>query len=102
MIQNSASVTIAVSVSIGKNRLNAEIAFHIAVKTHGQLKNLFDAAVSSRISHILNHWLCGLMSTTRISYEHMNVVIKGNLSKKYAKCWNHVLPLSHFVCSLFL
>ena len=52
MIQN------AVSVAIGKNRLNAEIAFHIAVKTwFGQLKNLSNAAVSSQIDHILNHWV---------------------------------------------
>jgi len=47
----------AVSVAIGKNRLNAEIAFHIAPKTRfGQLKNLSNAAVSSRIGHILNRW----------------------------------------------
>jgi len=46
----------AVSVAIGKNRLNAEIAFHIALKTRlGQLKNLSNAAISSRIGHILNH-----------------------------------------------
>ena len=46
----------AVSVAIGKNRLNAEIAFYIAPKTRfGQLKNLSNAAVSSRIGHILNH-----------------------------------------------
>jgi len=39
VIQNAVSVTIAVSVAIGKNRLNAEIAFHIAAKMRfGQLK----------------------------------------------------------------
>ena len=38
-----------------QNRSNAEIAFDIAVKTRfGQLKNLFDAAISFRIGHILN------------------------------------------------
>ena len=43
----------AVSVTIRKNRLNAEIAFHIAAKTRfGQLKNLSMATVSSRIDHI--------------------------------------------------
>ena len=47
----------AVSVAIRKNRLNAEIAFHIAVKIRfGQLKNLSKAAVSSRMGHILNHY----------------------------------------------
>jgi len=47
----------AVSVTIGKNRLNVEIAFHIALKTRfGQLKNLSNAAVLSRIGHILIHW----------------------------------------------
>ena len=57
VIQNAVLVVIAVSVAIGKNRLNAEIAFHVAPKTRfGQLKNLSNAAVSSRIGHILNHW----------------------------------------------
>jgi len=47
----------AVSVAIWKNHSNAEIAFHIAVKTRfGQLKNLSDGAVS-RIGIILNSWL---------------------------------------------
>jgi len=47
-----------VLVAIRKNCLNAEIAFHIAAKTRfGQLKNLSNAAVSSRIGHILNPWL---------------------------------------------
>ena len=56
VIKNAVSVTIAVSVAIGKNRLNAEVVFHIALKTRfSQLKNLSDAAVSSRIGHILNH-----------------------------------------------
>ena len=56
VIQNAVSVAIAVSVVIGKNRLNAEITFHIALKTRfGQLKNLSIVAVSSRIGHILNH-----------------------------------------------
>jgi len=56
VIQNAVSVAIAVSVTIEKNRLNAEIAFHITPKTwFGQLKNLSNAAVSSQIGHILNH-----------------------------------------------
>ena len=46
----------ALSVAIRKIRLNAEITFYIAAKTwFGQLKNLSNVAVSSRISHILNH-----------------------------------------------
>jgi len=45
----------AVSFVIGKNRLNAEIPFHIAAKMRfGQLKNLSNVAVLSRIGHILN------------------------------------------------
>ena len=41
-----------------ENRLYVEIAFHNAAKTRfGQLKNLSNAAVSSQIGHILNHWL---------------------------------------------
>ena len=56
MIQNAVSVAIAVLVAIGKNRLNAEIAFHIAPKMRfPQLKSLSSAAVSSLIGHILNH-----------------------------------------------
>ena len=52
----------AISVAIGKNRLNAEIAFHIPAKTRfGQLNNLSNAAVSSRIAHILNY--CYTFST---------------------------------------
>ena len=47
----------AVLVAIGKNHLNAEIAFHVAEKTRfGQLKNLSNAAISSQIGNILNHW----------------------------------------------
>ena len=54
-IQNAVSVAIAVPVAIRKNRLNAKIALHIAAKTQfGLLKNLSNAAVSSRIGHILN------------------------------------------------
>jgi len=48
VIQNVISVVIAVSIAIGKIRLNAEIAF-------GQLKNFSNVAVSSRIGLILNH-----------------------------------------------
>ena len=45
----------AVLVVIWENRPNAEIAFHIALKTwFGQFKNLSDTDVSSWISHILN------------------------------------------------
>jgi len=56
VIQKAVLVAIAVSVAIGKNRLNEEIAFHMAAKTQfGQLKNLSNAAVLSRIGHILNH-----------------------------------------------
>ena len=62
VIQNTVSVMIAVLVAIGKNRLNAEIPVHIAPKTRfGQLKNLSNAAVSSRIGHILNHWLWSIL-----------------------------------------
>ena len=56
VIQNEVSVAIVALVGIGKYHLNAEIVFHIAPKTwFGQLKNLFNAAVLSRISYILNH-----------------------------------------------
>jgi len=45
-IQNAVSVAIPVSVMIGKNRLNAEIASRVAVRMRfGQLKNL--SAISS-------------------------------------------------------
>ena len=41
-----------------KNRLNAEIVFHIAANTRfGQLESLFNVAFSSRIGHILNLWV---------------------------------------------
>jgi len=44
-------------VVIWENRSNVEIAFHTAATMRfGQLENLFDAAVSSWISHILNPW----------------------------------------------
>lgn len=57
-IQNAVSITIAVLVAIWKNRSNAEITFHITAKMRfGQLRNLSDAAVLSRIGHILNPWL---------------------------------------------
>jgi len=49
--------------------LSAEIAFHIEAKTRfGQLKNLSNAAVSSRIGHILNHrtWVCDVGGRSRI------------------------------------
>jgi len=40
-----------------KNRINAEIVFHIAGKIRlDQLKNLSNAVVSFRIDHILNHY----------------------------------------------
>jgi len=49
VIQNAVSHAIAVSVAIGKIRLNAEIAFHMAAKARfGQLKNLSNAAVFRR------------------------------------------------------
>ena len=57
-IQNAVSIMIAVLVAIWKNRSNTEIAFHITAKTRfGQLRNLSNATVSSRIGHILNPWL---------------------------------------------
>jgi len=56
VIQNAVWVTIAVSVAIGKNRLNAKIGVHIGAKTRFvQLKNFSNAVVSSRIGHVLNH-----------------------------------------------
>jgi len=62
VIQNTVSVAIEVSVTIGKIRINAKIPFHIATKTRFvQLKNFSNAAVSSRISHILNHWFVALI-----------------------------------------
>jgi len=46
----------AVPIAIGKNCLNAEIAFHMAAKTQfGQLKNISNVAVLSWIGHIFNH-----------------------------------------------
>jgi len=67
-IQGAVSVAIAVSVTIGKNRFNAEIVFHIAAKTQfDQLKNLSNAAILSRISHILKPWMptCRLYATQK-------------------------------------
>ena len=59
IIRNAVFVVIAVSVVFGKNRLNAEIAFHIAAKMRfGRPKNLSYTAISSRIGHILNPMVC--------------------------------------------
>lgn len=45
-----------VMVAILKNRSNATIMLHIAVKTlSGQLKSIFDVTFSSRIDNALNH-----------------------------------------------
>jgi len=45
-IQNAVLIIVAVSVTIGKNRLHVEIAVHITAKMlFEQLKNLFNAAV---------------------------------------------------------
>jgi len=47
-----------VAVAIRKNRPNAEIALHVAAKMRfGEVKNLYDAAVSSWTGHILNPWV---------------------------------------------
>jgi len=56
-----------VSVAIWENCSNVKIAFHIAVKTRfSQLKNLYNAVVSLRMSHILNTTYCSMSHVTNL------------------------------------
>ena len=73
----TARIQNATSVAIEKNRSNAKIASHIAVKMRfGQLKNLSNAAVSLWIYHILNPWL-GVVCHS-VQYLHLHLAFNSN------------------------
>ena len=103
MIQNAVSHAIAVSVAIGKIRLNAEIAFYIVAKARfGQLKNLSNTAVSSWIGHILNHCLVPLIVFAKF-YRYFWTLLSGDIVHTRVGVYHFFLSLANLpVCVPFL